>query len=428
MLFLKPNEIIIPDNRIRKEFNEEHLAELGASISSKGLLNPITVRKVNGSDSYELVAGENRLRALDRMVDLELTFECNGEAVPAGTVPCLLLSDLPEDLRLEAELEENTHRRDLTWQEQAEARARLLALRRAQHPEGFSAANLAEELTRSGAPVQRDAIQSDIRVARFLDKPEVRNAKTKKEALNIIKKEQTNFFLQALGDEVKKEEELYSHKLIEGDCREKLLSLPDSYFSLILTDPPYGIDVQDAGSQVSHAHHYDDSIGILENILAVVPDQLYRVTLDNAHLYWFCDFTWFGEISSALADAGWEVDRYPLIWNKNGRGIAPDTQYRHRRTYECILFASKGNRPLLKLQPDVITISPTADLQQAEKPVELLQELLSRSAQPGDRVLDPFVGSGSLFPAATKAGVFATGVEIDPTRANLARSRLDGSK
>jgi site-specific DNA-methyltransferase (adenine-specific) len=425
VLFLKPDEIKIPDNRIRREFNEEHIAELGVSISSKGLLNPITVRSNDGA--YELVAGENRLRALDRMVDLGVPFECNGAPVPPGTVPCLLLSELPDDLRLEAELEENTHRRDLTWQETAEARSRLIELRKSQHPEGFSASALAAELTRAGAPVQRDTIHSDLRVARFLDDPDVRKAKTKKEALNIVKQKQTGFFLEALGEVIKVEQEqnLHSHRLIEGDCLEEILKLPSGYFSVILTDPPYGIDVQSAGSQVSHGHHYDDSADVLTDILEELPYQLHRVTIENAHLYWFCDITWFQAISSSLANAGWEVDRYPIIWNKNGRGIAPDTQFRHRRTYECVLFATKGSRPLLKLQPDVITISPTADLQQAEKPVELLQDLLSRSAQPGDRILDPFVGSGSLFTAASKAGVFATGIELDPARANLARSRLE---
>jgi hypothetical protein len=92
--------------------------------------------------------------------------------------------------------------------------------------------------------------------ARFLDDPDVRKAKTKKEALNIVKQKQTGFFLEALGEVIKVEQEqnLHSHRLIEGDCLEEILKLPSGYFSVILTDPPYGIDVQSAGSQVSHGH------------------------------------------------------------------------------------------------------------------------------------------------------------------------------
>src|SRR3712207_5645390 len=46
----------------RREFRPEELAELEASIKASGLLQPITVRKV-GTDSYEMIMGERRLRA-----------------------------------------------------------------------------------------------------------------------------------------------------------------------------------------------------------------------------------------------------------------------------------------------------------------------------------------------------------------------------
>jgi len=46
----------------RKEFSKQGLEELSQSIKQYGVLQPITVRKV-GSDAYELIAGERRLRA-----------------------------------------------------------------------------------------------------------------------------------------------------------------------------------------------------------------------------------------------------------------------------------------------------------------------------------------------------------------------------
>ena len=45
----------------RKSFIAEEIAELAASISEMGLLQPITVRQCD--DYYELIAGERRLRA-----------------------------------------------------------------------------------------------------------------------------------------------------------------------------------------------------------------------------------------------------------------------------------------------------------------------------------------------------------------------------
>ena len=46
----------------RKYFNRAALEELSESIKAYGVLQPITVRKMNGG-YYELVAGERRLRA-----------------------------------------------------------------------------------------------------------------------------------------------------------------------------------------------------------------------------------------------------------------------------------------------------------------------------------------------------------------------------
>lgn len=50
----------------RREFRLEDLSELEASLRTSGLLQPITVRKL-GSDSYELIIGERRLRAATKI-------------------------------------------------------------------------------------------------------------------------------------------------------------------------------------------------------------------------------------------------------------------------------------------------------------------------------------------------------------------------
>ena len=49
-------------NQPRKHFDDYALNELSDSISEKGLISPITVRKIK--KGYELIAGERRWRAL----------------------------------------------------------------------------------------------------------------------------------------------------------------------------------------------------------------------------------------------------------------------------------------------------------------------------------------------------------------------------
>ena len=46
----------------RRHFDAQQIEELAASIRERGLIQPLVVRKVNGS--YELIAGERRLRAV----------------------------------------------------------------------------------------------------------------------------------------------------------------------------------------------------------------------------------------------------------------------------------------------------------------------------------------------------------------------------
>ncbi|MGC4001959.1 MAG: ParB/RepB/Spo0J family partition protein [Pirellulales bacterium] len=48
----------------RKEFVEEHIAELADSLEKHGMMQPLTVRRLN--DRYQLIAGERRLRTRSR--------------------------------------------------------------------------------------------------------------------------------------------------------------------------------------------------------------------------------------------------------------------------------------------------------------------------------------------------------------------------
>jgi len=58
-----PIQYIVPGRyQVRENFNEESLEELKVSILSQGILQPITVRKID-SQKYELISGERRWRA-----------------------------------------------------------------------------------------------------------------------------------------------------------------------------------------------------------------------------------------------------------------------------------------------------------------------------------------------------------------------------
>lgn len=103
---LEPNPV-----QPRKNFEDESLQELSASIREYGILNPLTVRLRNGS--YELVAGERRLRAA-KLAGLE-------------DVPCILIDVGLEDASLIA-LIENLQRKDLDFIEEANGIYQLIRM------------------------------------------------------------------------------------------------------------------------------------------------------------------------------------------------------------------------------------------------------------------------------------------------------------
>jgi ParB family chromosome partitioning protein len=106
-----PPDLIQPNARQpRRTFDQARLAELAESIRTRGVLQPIVVRPLAGG-SFELVAGERRLRAA-QMVEL-------------ATIPALV-RDTDDWERLDLALAENMARVDLNAVEEARACAMLV--------------------------------------------------------------------------------------------------------------------------------------------------------------------------------------------------------------------------------------------------------------------------------------------------------------
>lgn len=71
---------------------------------------------------------------------------------------------------------------------------------------------------------------------------------------------------------------------------------------------------------------------------------------------------------------------------------------------------------------DIVTAS-TGRMQDAQKPLDLITQLIREFTDPGESVFDPFVGSGTTVKAAQLEGRSARGIELNPERAAAARVR-----
>jgi len=414
---IKISEIII-DDRIRRTFDETKLADLSDSIARLGLLHaPIL-------DNGRLVAGGRRLKAIDLLSTFGKVLTYQGIEMPEGFVPYTELGSSDELTVMEAELEENLMRDNLSVQEEAAARADLHRLRLKQNPEQ-NKIDTARELSRPGKKVTEMDIRDALLIDENMDDPEVAKAKTKKDAMKIIARKKQDEHNARLAQEFHAATPESPHRLIQSDCIEELsLQLSESV-DVICTDPPYGIDAQDFNAQEGITHAYNDTRDNFERIIRAIAVQGFRICKPKSHAYLFCDITNWEFIRRTMGEAGWIVWPRPLIWSK-GNGLLARPDHGPRYTYECILYANRGDRQVTHVAPDVITIRTLSRQRRgAEKPAALYLDLLARSVRPGDTVLDPCAGLGPIFPAANELSCRAIGIEIDPTAVGYASKRLD---
>ena len=115
----------------RKDFNKKALEELSQSIKTYGVIQPISVRKLQ-DNSYELVAGERRLRA--------------SELANLKEIPAIIVDYRDKESAMIA-LIENLQREDLNFIEEAEGYRNLI------EDHGFTQQELAEKIGKSQSTI-----------------------------------------------------------------------------------------------------------------------------------------------------------------------------------------------------------------------------------------------------------------------------------
>ena len=434
MKLIPIDQIRILPNRQRREFDQSAHMELVESLSRHGLLHPLVLR-IEG-DSYVLVSGERRLRAISDMSDLGYELRHDNSVIPAGQAPYVYLGELDALAAEEAELEENVRRVDLSWQERASATARLMDLRTKQAAATNDTlptiSDIASEIrdvdsATRGYPVEQT--RREIIVARHLDDPEVAAAKSTDEAFKLLRRKEATAKNLALGVAVGKTFTAADHTALNEDSLIWLANCPAETFDVILTDPPYGMGADefgDSGGKAAGAHGYADNEATLDKVLNAAEAHFFRIARPQAHLYVFCDLDYFHTWRYRLTEAGWWVHRTPIIWHKPNASRIPWPEHGPQRKWEMILYAVKGKKLANKIAPDLVSFNPDANLgHSAQKPVALFEELLRRSISPSDRVLDPFAGTGPIFSAAHNLKCKATGIELDPASYGICLKRLD---
>lgn len=219
-------------------------------------------------------------------------------------------------------------------------------------------------------------------------------------------------------------EEIGDIKLCLGDCMEVMKEIPDGCFDLAIVDPPYF-------SGPERRRYYGRSLstsGVRRNEYPVterwvVPGPEYFKELERVskhYIVWGCNYfdhvfapgriVWdkcnqpslFSDCEIAATDLFSSVRLFPFMWNGmcQGKSIAEGR-------------VMQGNKRLNEKR-----IHPT------QKPVALYAWLLSKYAQPGWRILDTHLGSGSIAIACELLGFELLGIELDPVYYEAAKKRI----
>ena len=409
--------------RQRKDFKEKSLVDLADSILRVGLIHAPVL-----TPDYKVVAGERRLRAM-ALTEKRGSFTYGDSEYEYPKVPVHIIKRDDPNILFEIELEENLRRVDLTPMEEAAALAKLHHIRLAVDPKQTrkdTAKEVAGMQGREAKWADEMKVADALIVDQFKDDPEVvKAAKTSlARAARVAKKKMEIDLLRALeGTDKIPANKMFT--LYAGSAEEILPTLEDESFDILLFDPPYGRDANKFGDQAMDlGHQYSDKLEDSISLINFITSECLRLLKPDAHILMFCAFELFSYWKKSYEELSYQVWPRPIIWSKGQQSHVPVPDYGPRYSYECILFAQRGRRKINQLVNDVFSFSPVRDkIHAAEKPSELLAALIDFVAKPGDRILDPTVGSGSIFVGGRGKEVYITGIEVDPNAYIVAKER-----
>ena len=227
-----------------------------------------------------------------------------------------------------------------------------------------------------------------------------------------------------------------NYTVVNGDCLDYLSQIPDNSIDLILTDPPYNI------AQYSTGNINLPGRSVLNNDLAewdlipidpfdLLPD-FKRIIKPDGNIFVFTSYNLIGKWHEAFDR---EFDTFQLfIWHKTNP--APKI-FKNGFLNSCEMIAcmwNKGHKWNFSNQRDMhnffespICMKPerlSEPKHPSQKPVRLLEHIVSIASNENDIVFDPFMGVGSTGVAALRNKRRFIGIEIEKSYFDAAEMRI----
>ena len=227
-----------------------------------------------------------------------------------------------------------------------------------------------------------------------------------------------------------------NYTVVNGDCLDYLGQIPDNSIDLILTDPPYNI------AQYSTGNINLPGRSALNNDLAewdlipidpfdLLPD-FKRIIKPDGNIFVFTSYNLIGKWHEAF-DSEFDTFQF-FIWHKTNP--APKI-FKNGFLNSCEMIAcmwNKGHKWNFSDQRNMhnffespICMKPerlSEPKHPSQKPVRLLENIVSIASNENDVVFDPFMGVGSTGVAALRNKRRFIGIEIEKSYFDAAEMRI----
>lgn len=227
------------------------------------------------------------------------------------------------------------------------------------------------------------------------------------------------------------------NKIYNEDCLEGMKKIEDNSVDLIVTDPPYKITSRGSGGNSGGMFQKKvvNTGGVFKHNTITIEEyieEFYRILKPSGHCYIMTNNKNIREFLKKISETEFHFIKN-LIWVKDNK-IMGQT---YMSQFEYIIMLRKGKHKKINHcgTSDVINVTnkKTKDknnktIHDTEKPVKLNEILIENSSQPGDTILDPFIGIGSLAIACLNTNRNYVGFELDEEYYSKSLERIEEHK
>lgn len=455
---LVPIDKIDLSGRRRSEFGD--VQDLADSIMEVGLVHPPVIRKKD----RKLIGGERRIRAF--------------QLLKCDIIPIMYREDMSDAQLKELEFRENFDRKEMTWQEnvlliydihELRVHENLQIGKRWYQKQTSSIFKQSEAHVHNALVLARQILDGDT---------EVINSKTISEALDIMLKRahkettaervrrfgqvqpivarpstasgitffdpddpnaqlpssaisdsatsltpsQVQNLISPQGTSPKQKTQFDLGAMFQlGDSMELLCKYPPLSVDHVVTDIPYGIDMDNLDMGMNLKDTIDQhEVTQNKEMIPTFIEQSFRIIRNGYCTFWMDinDFAWISELAAKI---GFKVQKWPLYWIKTHPCQNRNAQFNYTKSVETAIILRKGEQTTLVKPASRNYVIADGSIEKKLygnhaflKPSEVWKFQLEYIAITGSTILDPFAGQFSSIRTMINMGMNPRGIELVP--------------